>query len=252
MGKRAITCVATLVLAGLVPVALAAAPTHKDVRYSKEYERSVMDIWTVKSDKPAPLVVMFHGGGFKMGDKSHYHKHPLVRKYHAKGVAFATVNYPFLEHTKNNYRAIMEHTVEAIEFLGNNAKKYNIDPKRISVMGSSAGALISCYLGYGSKMPIRSVYAHQQPMGTPLFIGSILRKGCPPTVVYNTSPPTDKVHNPDNAKFIHDRCKKVGVYCEMYGSKQSGLPTVPEGQNIDDIVMKVFYKSWQLPHPDGK
>lgn len=242
---------AVLVLAGPVPAASASEPTHADVRYHKKYERSVMDIWTVESDKPAPLVVMFHGGGFKMGDKSMWRRSAFIRDYHPRGVAFAAVNYPFLEHAGDHMK-ILRHTEESIRFLVANARKYKIDPRRISVMGGSAGALISGYLAYGTKQPIRSVHPIQQPMGTDILILPILRKGAPPTVLYTTSGPGDHVHHPDNAKKVNEKCKKVGVYCEMYGTKQSGLPLVPEGKKIHDLVMKVFYKSWQLPFPGDK
>ncbi len=252
INKRVCVWVVGAVLAASVAAAHGAEPTHKDVRYSKKYERSVLDIWTVKSDKPAPLVVNFHGGGFTRGDKKSFYRSQFIKKYHPKGVAFATVNYPFREHTGNSIMAILQHTAEAIKFLGTNARKYNIDPRRISVTGASAGALISGYLGYGAKLPIRSVFAIQQPMGTPAMIVPILRRGGPAIVVYNTSGPGDRVHHPDNARAVYDRCKKIGVYCELYGSKQSGLPQVPEGEDIHNIVMKVFYKTWKLPHPDEK
>ena len=235
---------------GPVVAAHAAEPTHKDVRYSKKYERSVMDIWTVKSGKPAPLVVMFHGGGFKRGDKGSWRKSPFIREYRPKGVAFAAVNYPFREHTNGSVPVILRHTAEAIKFLVANARKYNIDGRRISVMGSSAGALISGHLGHGAKMPIRSVFAIQQPIGTPQLIIPILRRGGPPTVVYNSSGPSDRVHHPDNARLVHEKCRKVGIYSELYGSKKSGLPELPEGEKLHDVVMRVFYKTWKLPHPD--
>ena len=237
---------------GSVAALQAAEPNHKDVRYSKKYERSVLDVWTVESDKPAPLVVYFHGGGFKAGDKKVFYRSQFIKKYHPKGVAFATVNYPFLKHTNNSYAAIMSHAAEAIKHLGSNAKKYNIDKKRISVTGSSAGALISCYLGHGSKMPIQSVFAHQQPMGTPQLVIPILRKNGPPFILFNSSGPSDRVHHPDNATAVEKRCKQIGVFAKAYGSKQSGLAEVPKGQDIHDIVMKLFYKSWKLPHPDEK
>ena len=44
-------------------------PTFKDVHYSEKYEQSVMDIWLTDSQGPAPVLVYFHGGGFKGGDK---------------------------------------------------------------------------------------------------------------------------------------------------------------------------------------
>ena len=165
------------------PGTIAAGKMQKDVRYSDKYKRSVMDIWTVKSDKPVPLVVNFHGGGFKVGDKRSFARSGLLKKYHPQGVAFASVNYPFLEHVNKNYFAILDHTAEAIKFLQANAGKYNIDPERISVMGVSAGALIACHLGHAEKLSITSVYAREQPTGTPLLTVPRLRKDGPPIVV---------------------------------------------------------------------
>ncbi|MDX1563950.1 MAG: hypothetical protein R3236_01035 [Phycisphaeraceae bacterium] len=88
-----------LVWMGLAMPARGAGPNHRDLRYSTKYERSVLDLWTVPSDRPAPLVVYFHGGGFRAGDKKVFYRSRFVKKYHPRGVAFATVNYPFLKQT---------------------------------------------------------------------------------------------------------------------------------------------------------
>lgn len=229
--------------------ALKAEPTHRDLRYSKEYDRSVLDLWTVDSEKPAPLVVYFHGGGFKVGDKASFSRSQMLRKYHPKGVAFASANYPFLVHTEKDYFKIMDHAAEAVRFLQVKAKKYNLDKTRISVSGGSAGALISCHVGHGHDLGIRSVFPIQQPMGTPLMTYPKLRKGGPPIILYNHSGPNDKVHHPDNAALVHKRCKELGVVSALYGSRQSGLPELPEGQELHDVVMEFFFKSWQLPFP---
>ena len=229
--------------------ALEAEPTHRDIRYSKEYDRSVLDLWTVDSQKPAPLVVYFHGGGFKVGDKAGFGRSQMLRKYHSKGVAFASVNYPFLVHTNKDYFKIMNHCAEAIRFLQANAKKYKLDKTRISVSGGSAGALISCHVGHGHDLGIRSVFPIQQPMGTPLMTYPKLRKCGPAIILYNHSGPNDKVHHPDNAALVHKRCKELGVVSAIYGSRQSGLPELPEGQELHDVVMEFFFKSWQLRFP---
>ena len=242
-------CVAAAVLMTSVPAIRAQEPSEKNVRYAKEFERSVMDVWTVKSDKPTPLVVYFHGGGFKAGDKGHFNRSQFIKRYHAKGVAFASVNYPFLSHTKNNYFAILNHTIQAIKFLSANAKQYNVDTSRISVMGTSAGALISCHLGHGANLPICSVYGHMQPMGTNILVVPQLRKDGPPIVMYNNNP-NDKVHHPDNAVAVMKRCQQLGVYCQGYGQKASGLAELPKGTDITDTVMQLFYKSWRMPFPE--
>ena len=156
------------------------------------------------------------------------------------------------QYTGNDIFKILGQTAEAIKFLQANAKKYNIDPNRISVMGSSAGAIISCHLGHGEKLSGASVYAHQQPRGTPRLTVPRLRKDGPPIVVYNRSGTNDRVHHPKNAAAVLKRCQSLGVFCEAYGVEGSGLQTIPKGQRIDDIVMKVFYKSWKLPVPGEK
>ena len=95
-----------------------------------------------------------------MGDKAGFGRSQMLRKYHSKGVAFASVNYPFLVHTNKDYFKIMNHCAEAVRFLQANAKKYKLDKTRISVSGGSAGALISCHVGHGHDLGIRSVFPY--------------------------------------------------------------------------------------------
>ncbi len=45
-------------------------PTEANVKYGP-YDRNLLDFWKAPSDKPVPLVVFIHGGGFRVGDKSH-------------------------------------------------------------------------------------------------------------------------------------------------------------------------------------
>ena len=220
-------------------------PTHRNLRYSKEFDRSVLDLWTVKVKKPAPLVVYFHGGGFKTGDKSFFSRSSMLRNYHPKGIAFASVNYPFLIHVEKDYLEIMNHCAEAIRFLKENSAKYNLDPNRISVSGGSAGAIITCHVGHAHDLGIRSLFPIQQPMGTPLLTIPYLRKGGPPIFIYNRSGRNDRVHHPDNALFVKKKCDLLGVECTAYGVRGSGLPELPEGKNVSDLAINFFRNSWQ-------
>lgn len=43
-------------------------PTHANVKYGDD-ARSVLDLWVAESDKPTPLVIYIHGGGFLGGSK---------------------------------------------------------------------------------------------------------------------------------------------------------------------------------------
>ena len=68
-------------------------PDHADVAYGP-HERNKLDLWLAKTDKPAPLIVFIHGGGFVGGDKSGVNQANLRRAL-AAGVSFAAINYRF-------------------------------------------------------------------------------------------------------------------------------------------------------------
>src|SRR5436190_859432 len=67
-----------------------------DVPYGP-HVRQTMDVWQARSDKPAPLVVYFHGGGWQAQDKSDIHQHLKVRAFLDAGVSVASVNYRLLQ-----------------------------------------------------------------------------------------------------------------------------------------------------------
>ena len=100
--------------------------THTNLRYSKKFERSELDLWLADSKKPTPLVVNFHGGGFRVGDKRSFRWNRILRDNLSKGVSFASVNYPFVQQVDGNYSKILEHCAESIEFLKKRAAKYNL------------------------------------------------------------------------------------------------------------------------------
>src|SRR4051812_29212173 len=43
-------------------------PTVADYVYAKDHERQKFDFWQAKSDKPTPVVLLIHGGGWVNGD----------------------------------------------------------------------------------------------------------------------------------------------------------------------------------------
>lgn len=220
-------------------------PTYRDVRYSKKYDRSVLDFWKAKSSKPAPLIIYFHGGGFKAGDKRYFYRSKLLSRYLSRGISFATVNYPFTKDA--TYQEILKHCEVAIAFLLAKQREWNVDPKRIAVAGTSAGCLIAEHVTYSTKA-ISACYGILQPIGSELILRKI-RRGGAPLILYTRSGPGDRIHHPDNARKVKARCDSVGVTCEMWGSKQSGLPQLPSGTSIEDQVMKLFLETWKIRLP---
>ena len=94
---------------------------------------------------PAPLVVVFHGGGFRSGDKSSVPA-CLVIKCLDAGISVATANYRLSKTAV--YPAPMLDGVRAIQYLRYKAVELGIDPGRIAASGSSAGAGIALWVGF--------------------------------------------------------------------------------------------------------
>ncbi|MCX7825240.1 MAG: sulfatase-like hydrolase/transferase [Verrucomicrobiae bacterium] len=117
-------------------------PTHADVKYGP-HERNVLDLWLAKSDKPTPLVVFIHGGGFVRGGKSGANPDAIKRCLDA-GVSFMAINYRFRQHAP--IQDILRDAARAIQFVRHHAAQYNLDPKRVASYGGSAGAGTSLWL----------------------------------------------------------------------------------------------------------
>jgi acetyl esterase len=127
-------------------------PDHADVRYGP-HERNVLDVWLAKSPTPTPLVVYYHGGGFRAGDKRTLNVE-LLEKLRSGGITVAAANYRLSNAAP--YPAQMQDSARALQFLRLHAKRYNIDPTRVAAFGGSAGAGISQWLAYHNDLADRA------------------------------------------------------------------------------------------------
>ncbi len=113
------------------------------------HERNVLDLWKAKSNKPTPLVIYIHGGGFVGGSKDDRRQGPsapLIQKCLEAGISFAAINYRLSDVAP--YPAQMQDGARAVQYLRSKAKDFNLDPGRFSCTGGSAGAGMSLWLGF--------------------------------------------------------------------------------------------------------
>lgn len=122
-------------------------PTHANVKYGK-HERQVMDVWLAKSDKPTPVLVSIHGGGFRGGNKSV--QGPLLQACLKDGISVVALTYRLSQHAIAP--AQFHDVARAIQFVRSNAKKWNLDAARFAATGGSAGAGLSLWLGFRDDM----------------------------------------------------------------------------------------------------
>ena len=121
-------------------------PTHADVSYGPA-ERNVLDFYQADVEKPAPLVINIHGGGFVAGDKKSVDAN-AVRLLLARGIHVASINYRFVDGKDVLFPVPQLDGARAVQFLRSKAKAWNIDPKRVACLGGSAGAGISMWIGF--------------------------------------------------------------------------------------------------------
>jgi len=124
-------------------------PTVADYAYGNESQRQKLDFWQVKSDQPAPVVLMIHGGGWTGGDKSGYAN--AVQPYLDKGISVAAINYRFIAQAMEQkveppVKACVHDAARALQTIRAKAQEWNVDPARIGATGGSAGACTSLWL----------------------------------------------------------------------------------------------------------
>jgi acetyl esterase/lipase len=112
------------------------------------YKETVLDILQPKgpSTEKRPGVIVIHGGGWVEGSKDAYGL-PVCLRYVEKGFVCADVEYRLAKVAP----AAVTDVLDAAHWFGQNAKKYNVDTKRIVVTGGSAGGHLSLMVGMTPK-----------------------------------------------------------------------------------------------------
>jgi acetyl esterase len=121
------------------------APTYADVSYGP-HKNQKLDFWRARTERPAPLIVFIHGGGFVGGDKAKNRNPRAIAECLEKGVHYASINYRF--RTEVPIQEVLRDCARAIQFLRSKADDWQIDPKRVAAYGGSAGAGSSLWLAF--------------------------------------------------------------------------------------------------------
>lgn len=138
-----------------IPKPLPARPTppgihaERNIVYAKIGDRELaLDLYLPDTPPatPMPLIVWIHGGAWRAGTKDLPPLLPFIKH----GYAGASVGYRYTQEAP--FPANIQDCKAAIRWLRANAAKYNIDPNRIGVWGSSAGGHLVAFLGASGDM----------------------------------------------------------------------------------------------------
>jgi len=94
--------------------------------------------------KARPVLIYFHGGGFTSGDKGYTTQ--MCRYFAKRGLVVVTCNYRFLTKDASGVEGTriicLLDAKSAIRWVRGHAKELGIDPDRVILGGSSAGAYL--------------------------------------------------------------------------------------------------------------
>ena len=121
----------------------AAALDQKDVEYGKAGAKSLLlDLHVPDGPGPFPAAILVHGGGFDEGSKS-TNCRPLFEPLANAGFAWFSIDYRMAPEFR--FPEAKEDMDTAIRWLKANAKTYHVDPRKIVIIGESAGGFLVNY-----------------------------------------------------------------------------------------------------------
>jgi arylformamidase len=127
-----------------VPKADITVTTDLDYVSTAEYpnRKDRLDVYAPKDAKGAPIVVSIHGGALREGDKSG--QAFVGQRLAAAGFVAVVINYrlsPSVRHP-----AHVEDAAHAVAWARSHAAEFGGDPKKLFVIGHSAGAYLAALL----------------------------------------------------------------------------------------------------------
>lgn len=130
------------------PLPLPKAGHFEDLKVDLDYATASaaqrLDLYLPERDRPAPVVIMIHGGWWMSGDKADIPR-GSVDALRKAGYAVASVNYRLA--TEAAWPAGVQDVKAAVRWLRAQASEYYLDPERFAVAGTSAGGYLAAAVG---------------------------------------------------------------------------------------------------------
>jgi arylformamidase len=200
-----------------------AQDVKRDIPYATPAdERQVLDIYAPPHAKELPVVIWIHGGGWQTGDKSDVQIKP--RAFMDKGFVFVSTNYRLLPRV--DMGTIVRDVARSIHWVHDHIADHGGDPRRLFVMGHSAGAQLAALICTDDR------YLKAEGLSLAII------KGCVPVdgdtfdvpAIIETAETRRRVHGQPRATFGHrekfgdDPAKHREFSAVTHVAKDKGIP----------------------------
>lgn len=116
-----------------------------DIEFAKVGDVSLtLDAYVPEGAGPFATCILVHGGGFTKGDKQSFIK-PLFEPLAKAGFVWFTINYRLAP--QHQWPACADDVATAIKWVKAHAADFKADPKRIALIGESAGGHLVSWAG---------------------------------------------------------------------------------------------------------
>lgn len=135
--------VLTLLIASTVLTSAHAQEVKRDIAYTKNADKlQTLDVYAPSKAKGLPVVFWIHGGGWQTGDKAEMYDKPKV--FTGKGFILVSTNYRLLPNV--DMGTLTRDVAKSIRWVHDHIAEHGGDPKRLIIMGHSAGAQLAALL----------------------------------------------------------------------------------------------------------
>lgn len=169
----------------------------RDVAYAGSSERrQQLDIYAPEGAKDLPVVFWIHGGGWQTGDKGQVQAKPQA--FADRGFVFVSTGYRLLPSVE--MAVIFQDIAKSLRWVHEHIAEHGGDPKRVLVMGHSAGAQLAALISIDDR------YLKAEGAG----LGMI--KGCVPV-------DGDTYDVPAIIEVAETRCRAHGLPLPKFGHR---------------------------------
>jgi acetyl esterase/lipase len=194
-----------------------------NIPYTDPAQKScVLDVYAPEGAEGLPVVFWIHGGGWVTGDKGEVAVKPRV--FGERGFVIVSTNYRLLPEVEMG--ELVRDVAKALGWVHKNIGQYGGDPRRIFVMGHSAGAQLAALLSIDER--------YLKDEGVPFDV----LKGCVPVdgdtydipAIIATAEMRQALHGlplptfGHRQKFGNDPAKHIDFSAVTHVAKGKGIP----------------------------
>ena len=144
--------------------------SHPDLVFAEhDGTKLVGDLYLPKGRKKAPVLVAIHGGGWQVGDRSAYRYWGLFLA--RNGYAVFAISYRLGK--SGVYPAAVYDAKAAVQFVRAKAAEFDLDPDRVGLVGSSAGAQLAALVALAGDQ-FNSAYRDDAHADVPAHVKAVV------------------------------------------------------------------------------